>query len=153
MEGGDRLHPPRYREWTAPLLTVELWDVNKESPPGMPRPIAKHDKGLLPVAWSQGEGWGVGSITRNDQAAKKSLCLVCGLPVKTGFVVIALEHREAYKRRYYRDDLSKTEVTDTGPLHPRCAKMTVAHCDTIKERLKLGEALMCPYTLKKRKRK
>ena len=107
---------------------------------GMPRPLAPNKGALRPVPWTNADEWGILDQYRAQKCEKGSLCLVCGKPVDTGFVFTAAKHMPVLT---CQDDLE--HAVDNGPLHERCAKMTVAHCAHIRQQLFLADAFMVPY--------
>lgn len=113
----------------------------KDNRAGMPRPLAKAKGVLRPVPWTNSdEGWGLLHYARAEKAEKKSLCLVCGKKVDQG--VILATKKDCSVRADF-DDLRY--AADNGPLHARCGKITVAHCQHVRDQLRTGEMFMIPY--------
>lgn len=107
---------------------------------------------MRPVPWSQdGEEWGHLHQPCAEQAELNSLCLLCGEFVLTGYVFWYLWH--AYLGRAEIDpeayvsfeDLGQRRVIDRAPLHERCAKLTAAHCPTLKDDMARGRVYLMPY--------
>lgn len=90
-----------------------------------------------------------------DDARASGLCLVCGELVTEG--VVLWNRRVGYFSNPQSPKLPPAVVTlsllgtlarhiaDGGCLHKRCAKMTKAHCRTIREQFDRDEMLMVPY--------
>jgi hypothetical protein len=100
----------------------------------MPRPLEALDDGrLAPVPWSQGDaGFGVSDLTRFTAATEQSLCHLCGDHVAEGKVIVTKALRRG-RRVFRKRDLKEWRIIlDGGPLHDRCAKMTMAHCPHLK---------------------
>lgn len=104
------------------------------NPPGMPRPLEALETGkLAPVPWSQGAGpFGTSDQDRFQMATDHSLCHLCGGYVECGSV-IAVAAKAKHRRMFRQHDLHDIGlVLDGGPLHERCAKMTMVHCPHLK---------------------
>jgi hypothetical protein len=114
---------------------------------GLPRPLHPLNGRPAPVPWSQeiqkdgkdagAPHWGAISDPRQLEAIAKSLCLLCGKPVEKGLVFVAKEDLKRGKRilrAYKKSDLSsRAEIIDHAPLHPRCAKLSKAHCPYLRD--------------------
>lgn len=134
---------------------MNLADVNTAQL-GLPRPVAEDRlHKLRPVPWTQKDGqWGVGdSLGRLSQAQNKSLCLVCGEKVDEGLVfwdksgTYSSEAKEPIAHAAFVDLSTRANyIADGAPLHVRCAKITRAHCRTIRERFASGQITLVPYT-------
>ena len=106
----------------------------KVMPTGLPRPLAPYGDKLKPVSWSQdGDAWGIIEPARQCEAIDKGLCLLCGEQVNKGYVVVSDDHgREVFgidSLGYLDRDVNESKVLDGAPLHDRCLKLTLAHCD------------------------
>lgn len=111
--------------------------------PGLPRPLARAQGVLRPVPWTnhEDEGWGLIHNARATQCEDMSLCLVCGEAVEDGFIFVSDQNApvratEAHLSRF---------AADHGPLHSRCAKMTVAHCQRVRSDIFTNVTFMIPY--------
>lgn len=123
--------------------------------PGLPRPIRTDPSGTgRPVPWTQGhKDWGDIAKPRMQQAYTESLCLVCGLAVARGvvFLDMGVLGQRPLPTSVTRKDLGRNvaadqPIADGGCLHERCAKMTVAHCRTIRKKFQAGDIVLVPYS-------
>jgi hypothetical protein len=136
-------------------MNAEVIDPAAPSRHGMPRPLALHDKQdkLLPVPWSQGNGWGMLNDDRHTAAIADSLCLLCGHDVAEGVVFVRVKHKADSSpyattepaEQYTRKSLGSLFIVDGAPLHKQCAVMTAAHCPTIKDMVASGYVAVVPY--------
>lgn len=132
-----------------------LYDPGKPMPMGLPRPLAEAPDGKLrPVPWSQRrDEWGkVDDQEGHFNASGMPNCLVCGVPVETGVVILSVPEAESYARFdghvpevVTEANLHNDYVADHGPLHDGCAKLTLAHCKTIRELRDAGTVKLRPY--------
>lgn len=109
-------------------------DCEQTNPTGMPRPLEPLTGGkLAPVPWSQGDsGFGISDTDRFHAAQEHSLCLLCGEFVKEGSVIV-VKAKKGRRRLFRQHDLVDAGlVLDGGPLHTRCAKITMVHCPHLK---------------------
>lgn len=117
---------------------------------GLPRPVAPDPEGTLrPLPWTQNAAWGGLDDDRSNKCGDKSLCLVCGLEVKIGVVII--EHKAApngsawghdgppkiVKFFYDINDLMHRreglKIVERGAMHEKCAMIARAHCKPLRD--------------------
>jgi hypothetical protein len=124
-----------------------------KSPRGLPRPLALREGRPAPEPWSQDSSWGTLDTLRAETARRASLCLLCGDQVDAGIVLVdpsdarktdaqstlPLYHKHHLDAPYM---IVRREVVDCGPLHERCAKLTMAHCPHLRENSNIIEV---PY--------
>jgi len=136
---------------------------------GMPRPLEEHpEQGLLPLPWSQlfyekyGETiWGRVRLDEKFQQERDSChCLLCGEKVVQGVLFIITEAvstsdgaalKQLDAKTVFDEELLhrlNNLVLDHGVLHERCAKMTIAHCQTVKKSLASGTYRKFPFRSK-----
>lgn len=124
-------------------VIIERGDRNNG--PGLPRPLAPAKGTLRPVPWTNDVGgWGVLHYDRARTCERQSLCLVCGEVVDEGFIFVDRQHAAVCPVRADQNDLDSYGA-DNGPLHPRCTKMTVAHCQHMRESILQGGTFIIPY--------
>lgn len=122
---------------------VNIERGRRDNRPGLPRPLARNNGVLRPVPWTNSDdGWGVLNEARAMEGERKSLCLVCGETVEDGYI---FAKDKACPVIATQADLGE-HASDFGPLHPRCAKMTVAHCAHIRNDLLHNGIFLVPYT-------
>lgn len=120
---------------------VEIERGRKDNRAGMPRPLAKTQGALRPVPWTNAAEWGVLHTDRAELSARCSRCLVCGMPVAEGRILTSsigcpVTVGQADLHLY---------AADGGPLHDRCAKMTAAHCQYMRDALRQGTMWAVKY--------
>lgn len=111
---------------------------------GLPRPLARDGHEVLrPLPWTNSdEGWGILDEMRGAECANFSKCLVCGEHVSAGKCFVT---NHIMPLSTIREDLRRSYVVDGAPLHTRCARLTEAHCQTVRDKLRLGEWFVVPY--------
>lgn len=124
---------------------------------GLPRPLETAPDGCLrPIPWTQRDepgGWGQIDEGRVGQAERNGLCLVCGEFVQEGVVFWDVDPLLAPFRLppslVTFDALNMDErpsyICDGAPMHDLCAKITRAHCRTMRDFIHSGKVVVVPY--------
>lgn len=113
----------------------------KDNRAGMPRPLARNKGTLRPVPWTNADDWGILNDTRSMLCEKNSRCLVCGMDVEKGKILTTSDNCPVNATQADLYD----HAADRGPLHDRCAKMTVAHCAKVRHDVLHGTMRIIPY--------
>lgn len=130
-----------FYETSAERETVEIERGRKDNRRGLPRPLARSRGVLRPVPWTNSDDWGILHDVRAHLCMHNSECLVCGKRVDEGYIFTASENAPV---NAHAGDLERWAI-DGGPLHSRCAKMTVAHCAHMRRELLTASAYMVRY--------
>jgi hypothetical protein len=130
-------------------MLIQFQDQNVA---GMPRPLGRtRDGAIRPVPYTQsGTDWGVIDTRRKHFGMDRSLCLVCGETVEEGFVLWVRINSDGVAdplENVCASDLAHARISDNGPLHDRCLKITRAHCRRVRTDIANGLTIVLPYRL------